>query len=70
MSKNRTYYRNLNEDDWENAVFFCTKCNKEISEFEYNMRNGICADCDKKDSVLRRRQRKFSHQDTMMEMEG
>lgn len=52
-------HRSLSFDEpWEDDTFICLHCHKEITEFEYTVHNGVCADCDKKNTTLRRRQRK------------
>lgn len=55
MSKHR---RVSFDEGWEDEVFVCSHCRKEISEFEYSVHNGLCAECDKKNQAFRRRQRK------------
>ena len=57
MSKHRNII-GLDEDTWENETFVCPRCHKEISEFEYTVHKGLCANCDRKRQIINRRQRK------------
>lgn len=51
------------DEAWEDETFICPHCHKEITEFEYTVHNGVCAECDKKNKALRRRQRKNKNMD-------